>query len=623
MHEILAKTKTVYLLYLLLWAVSACFAAEPPAENPVPNGLEGIWDPAKYISIDEIQPGMEAYCLTVYKGAEVEKFPMEVLDVVRNIMPGKDVILVQGTDERFIHTGPVAGCSGSPVYVKGRLAGAMAFGWLYSKDPLYGVTPIKEMLRVGEDKTTDQDIQEMGFAFDFSKPIDFAEIDRQIINTLASRKNDPAGPTTLPCPLIASGLPANVTQQLSSSVEPFGLFAVPGIGATLNTNTQEQTQLTPGAVLAIPLLTGDMRLEVIGTVTEVIDDKVLALGHSFLGYGPIDLPMATGKVHTVVSTVTRSFKLASSTKVVGALKTDQASAVLGKIGAKAKTISLTINVDRYNDTEKRVYNCQLANNKLLTPSVARAALAGAALMFGDLPPEHSIRYDVTIGIRNLKPFTFENVSTGEGLTNMLTETQGSVALLMNNPYEKVDIESINCDLIIKPKNTSAGIWSVDLSDSTVNPGQQIDVSVIIEPFLAPREEFVCTFRIPDQLPPGTYDLIVCGADDYRQFLTKAAPYKFLPQSLNALIETMENLLHVQRDKLYCILTLPPAGIAVEKAELPDLPDTKTLIFQDAKRTLETKPYQHWLEKSLKTGTVLMDKKVMQITVEEYKHTIFE
>ena len=205
MHKILAKTKTVYLLYLLLWAVSACFAAEPPAENPTPKGLEGIWDPAKYISIDEIQPGMEAYCLTVYKGTEVEKFPMEVLDVVRNIMPGKDVILVQGTDERFIHTGPVAGCSGSPVYVKGRLAGALAFGWLYSKDPLYGVTPIKEMLRVREDKTTGQDTQEMGFAFDFSKPIDFEEIDRQIINTLASRKNDPAGPTTLPCPLIASG----------------------------------------------------------------------------------------------------------------------------------------------------------------------------------------------------------------------------------------------------------------------------------------------------------------------------------------------------------------------------------------------------------------------------------
>ena len=113
------------------------------------KGLEGIWDPARYISVDEIKPGMEAYCLTVYKGTEVEKFGLEVLSVVHDFMPGRDAILVRGTDERFIHTGPVAGCSGSPVYINGRLAGAMAMGWQFSKDPLYGVTPIADMLRVG------------------------------------------------------------------------------------------------------------------------------------------------------------------------------------------------------------------------------------------------------------------------------------------------------------------------------------------------------------------------------------------------------------------------------------------------------------------------------------------
>ncbi|MFC1634647.1 hypothetical protein ACFL5Z_07365 [Planctomycetota bacterium] len=108
----------------------------------VPAGLEGAWDPAKYIRLDEIKPGMEAYCLTEYGRAGIEKFSLKVVDVVRNLNPSsgpgsRDAILVEGTDKRFLHTGPVAGCSGSPVYIDGRLAGALAFTWTYAKDPLY------------------------------------------------------------------------------------------------------------------------------------------------------------------------------------------------------------------------------------------------------------------------------------------------------------------------------------------------------------------------------------------------------------------------------------------------------------------------------------------------------
>jgi len=148
-----------------------------------------IWDSNKYISIDEVQPGMKAYCLTCYKGTEIEKFALDVISVVRNISPGRNAILVQSTDERFIHTGPIGGCSGSPVYIDGRLAGALAFAWVFSKDPLYGVTPIEEMLEVGraddrrqtpEDKGQKANACRVGFVFDFSKPIDFAEIDKQI-----------------------------------------------------------------------------------------------------------------------------------------------------------------------------------------------------------------------------------------------------------------------------------------------------------------------------------------------------------------------------------------------------------------------------------------------------------
>ena len=582
-----------------------------------PNSLEGVWDPNKYIAIDEVRPGMEAYCLTGYKGTKIEKFGLEVLSVVRNAKPGRDAILVQGTDERFIHTGPVWGCSGSPVYIDGRLAGALAFAWLFSKDPLYGVTPIEDMLKAGQGTPNAiKGAWELGFAFNFSKPIDFAQVYRQITTGPVTGKSQ-TGMTALRCPLITSGLPAGVVEQLNKSVEPFGLMAVAGIGGGgTNVSPHQDVKLVPGASLVVPVVTGDIEMEVIGTVTEVVGDKVYGFGHSFLGYGPIDLPMATGQVHTVASSVFRSVKLGSTLEIIGALTTDESTAVCGQIGLKAKMIPLTITVDRYNDTEKRVYNCQLANNRLLTPPVLRAAVAGAALYLGDLPPDHMIEYKVNIGLEGADPITFENVSTNIGLNELIIEGTASVAILMNNPYKKIDIESIDFDVRIAPKDVSSRIWSVDLSDSRVKAGQEIKIGVVVESFQAEKKKYRYSMKIPDELAPGKYDLIVSGGYGYQKFLRKAVPYRFVPQNLKTLIEAMNNLLAIERDQLYCLLVLPSGGVALEKAELPDLPLTKALVMQDTKRTLRSQPYSHWLEKSLKTGTVVIDEKVMQITVEK-------
>jgi len=608
----------IFGLFLSL-GTSYCQAGEQPGKPEIPNSIKDVWDPAKYISIDEIRPGMEAYCLTVYNGTEVERFDLDVLSVVRKWSAGKDAILVQGTDERFIHTGPVSGCSGSPVYIDGRLAGALAFGWYFSKDPLYGVTPIEEMLRVGQVPETEHTYQGTGYSFDFSVPLDFAEIDKQITAPLPFARGGPTGVATLPCPLIVSGLPAQVTEQMNVLLAPFGFTAVAGPGGGVASDLKHGTQtpeLVPGATLGVPMVTGDITMAAIGTVTEVVGDKVYGFGHSFLGYGPIDLPMATAEVHAVVSNVVSSFKFASALEIVGALTIDESTAVCGRIGAEAKMIPLTITVDRYNDAEKRVYNCQLANNRLLTPLVLRYVVAGAAFMLGSLPPDHSIDYKVTIGVENAEAITFENVSTTVGLNELITESVGSVAILMNNPYKKVSINSIDFDIRIRPRDVTSHIWSVDLSDSKVKAGEEITVDVVMESVRRQKKKYNYTLRIPQNIPAGRYDLIVCGGYDYIKFLKEKVSYRFIPQNLTTLIEAMNNILHIDRDKLYCILVLPTGGVTVEKAELPDLPPTKAMVLADAKRTLRTQPYSHWLEDSFKTGTVVIDKKVVNITVEK-------
>jgi len=611
--------------------------------------LEGIWDSAKYISLDEIKPGMEAYCLTEYGVAGIEKFGMEVVDVVRNINPSsgpgsRDAILVKGTDERFIHTGPVAGCSGSPVYIDGRLAGALAFTWTYTKDPLYGATPIAEMLAVG--RGGDSSIAgQGGLVFDYTAAINAAEIERQFKASLglgSSTVRRPVeggsrtaltgvGVSHLPSPLITSGLSAEVCEQLSDAVEPFGFVVVSGAASTgtdvvLGTpygEAGERAKLMPGSYIAIPFVSGDISMSTSGTVTEVIGDKIYAFGHFLLGYGQIDLPLARAKVHTVVSSLASSFKLASVLETVGALTTDEAAGVVGQLGLQAKTIPLTIRVDRYNDTEKRLYNCRLVNNRMLSPFYLRMAVTGAASQLGDLPTEHMIEYRVDIGIKDAvlgtpcgESVTWENVSSGMGLNDVVMECYSAIGLLMNNPYQEVDIESIDIDIRIIPRSIISHIWSVDLSDSKVKAGRSIEVSAVLESVLAGKKQYQWTLEIPEDLVPGKYQLTVGGYRDYEQFLVKAAPHRFIAQSLPSLIEALNNSLQISRDKLYCLLALPPGGVIIEKAELPDLPATKVLLLQDTKRVLRIRPYSHWLERNLQTGTIVIDKRVLQITVEK-------
>ncbi len=593
------------LFYMLCGAV---LAAGPGAQN------EFTLDTERYIPLDEVRPGMEAYCLTAYEGTKIEKFELEVLSVVKNFDPDRDAILVMGKDERFIHTGPVAGCSGSPVYIDGRLAGALSFGWTLSKDPLYGVTPIEEMVRPNIDNQQGNSSSRMGFSFDFSKPIDLSEVDKQITSWGFGKRSQSGFGTTLPCVLVTSGIPGSADVWINDWAESLGLVAVPG-GAGSDDTINADIELAPGGCLAVPLLTGDIKAAVVGTVTDVVGDDVYAFGHSFLGYGAVDLPMATGKVHTVVSSILRSFKFASALEIVGALRFDEATVVRGKIGAKPRMIPLTIAVQRYNDPQQRMYNCQIANNRLLTPILVRIALAGAAVQYGDLPPEHSIKYKADIQIDGAESLTFENISTDSDLQELIIESVAPLALLMNNPFKTVEIESIHFDINIDDRSLVSHIWSVDLSDSEIKAGRKIQADVVVESMRSRKKKYSFEIDIPKQLKPGKYDLIILGGYEYLGFLQKAARHRFFAEDIRTLAEVLNLVLSVRRDRLYCVLVLPKGGIALDRAELPDLPATKTLVLTDPKRTLNAAAYQHWVEKSIPVETVVIDGQKMEIVIE--------
>ncbi len=600
--------RLILLLVFILLSASASGGSEQPEKS-------------KYITIDEIQAGMKGYCLSCLKDTEVERFDLEVISVVYNMNRGRDAILVKVDDERFVHAGVIAGCSGSPVYIDGRLAGAMAFGWSNSKDPIYGVTPIKDMLEAGKggDSAEDFGARLSGVIFDYTGGLDFAEVEERFKGFLASRSQYSGGMPTLRCPVVISGLPGSAVERLGAELESFGLMAVAGPGGGTSKSgvaRSSDVQLEPGSALLVPLVTGDMTMLATGTATEVIGDTVYGFGHGLLTYGPVDLPMATGQIHTVVASRVRSFKVASMLDIVGALKVDEATAVRGQIGAEAYMFPMTVKVDRYNYTEQKVFNCRVAYNRLLTGSMIGAVINGAVLYGGDLPPDNMLEYKVSIGVEGVGTIAFENVSTGQGISDVFIETVNSIRLLMNNPFREVGIESIDVEIRIKPENIASHIWSVQVLDSTVKAGEPLDIEVVLESVLSPKRRLRYSIAVPENLEPGEYNLIVCGGSEYLKFLNQAVPYRFAAKNFETLVEAMKEILAVERDRLYCILVLPAGGIVLERAELSDLPATRALVLSDSKRALDAQPYRHWIERSSKTGTIIEDKRSLKVKVEE-------
>jgi hypothetical protein len=622
-------------LFISLLLSNPLFPASQPVSSSnknkpgVPDGLEGIWDAKKYISLDEIKPGMNAYCLTEYGTAGVEMFGMEVVDVVRDIdIDGsRDVFLVKGTDERFIRTGPVAGCSGSPVYINGRMAGALAYTWSLSKEPLYAATPIADMLKIDLADRRQRSLmveggnrqalpEQSSVKIDFSDPIDLQEISTKYKNALTKPIRSQSGLIPLPFPVVTGGISSDISSQIKSIAEPLGLMVVSGGTQGGDKDIQTEAQLVPGSSLSVPIVSGDIKLSVVGTVTEVAGDKVYGFGHPLIGYGQIDLPMATAKVHTVVSNLSSSFKLATAGKIVGALSMDESSGIVGHLGKQARAIPLVIRVDNYNDEQVRQYNCKLAVNKLLSAQYLEMALTSAAIKAGALSPEHTIEYNAKINLRKYGSINVENISTDKGLDEALADCSGAIDLLLDNPFEQADIESFQFDIKIVPKSSSSAIWALDLSDVVVKAGEEVNISTIIETYLDGKTRYECRLKVPDDVAAGKYDVIVCGAKEYEKFLVKNVPYRFVAQNITSLVEALNNTLAVHRDGLHFILMLPSGGIALERAELPNLPATKAMVLQSNKRPLDIQPYQSWVEKSIKTGTVVAGKKTIQITVEQ-------
>lgn len=565
----------------------------------------------RYISLDEIRPEMEAYCLTVYSGTKIERFELKILSVVRDQRPGRDMILVLGMDERFQHSGPVHGCSGSPVFIDGRLAGALAAGWDGSLDSLYLVRPIKDMLETGsvESGAVQPDHPTGASFYDFTKPVNLSLYDQMSADFLEKR----AAGSRMRLPL-AMSFPADVCESYRDSMLKMGFipFSIPG---EVTADGQTEMKLEQGGTLAVVLCGGDISMSAVGTVTEIIGDQVYGFGHSFLGNGEVHLPMSAGVVHTVVASRESSFKFAQPGPVAGTLLFDQAASVRGTIGLEPKTIPLKLNIQRYNDPENRTYDCFLGIDRNYTSLVLRSVVGGAAQMQGELPFEHTVRYQGKIEIEGADPIIIDNLTSGQDVIPAATEFASAVGLLLTNPFDEVTIRSVEANVQIEHKDLAASIWGVDLSNTTVKPGQKITASVILKSRRSREVSVDIDLAVPENLPAGKYEIMILGSDQYQSFVAKLAPQRFRAVDVPTLESALKHLFTYRRDRLHAVMQIPAAGMVFRQHELANLPPTKMLLMQDSKRITSVEPYRDWIENSITIDRVVDGAVQIEINVE--------
>lgn len=608
----------------LLWANPLVAETEP----------SGGFDPSLHIDASELKPGMRGYGLTVFAGTTIEKFDVEVVSVMPNYQPKRGAILIMCDDDRFRIAKGVQGVSGSPVFFDGRLAGAMAFGWSYGEEPLYGVTPIREMLDI---EPTGQRAKAENLKEQESSPVlsqatyedlmrpqllsqsqmqRLAEISGLARKINTNHSDEQAGLLLLPTNLSLNGLNATalraMNQRFNNLVFDVGLAGGGNNADLLGDN--ERPTLQRGSTVTVPLMMGDINGAVLGTVTEVIGNHVYAFGHAWNGTGGARWPMGTGKIHTFVNRKNISFKLGQTVDVVGAIWADETTAIYGQIGDVVEMIPVDITVKwNYLDREEH-FHTEIADHKAMSPFFATVAALGAAAYRGKLPLEHTITYSSEIEFDNVEPLRFSNSSAGIELSDLMLDTFEPISMVLYNPWKKVRLKRFKVSIAIDNQTKRYVVKSVHLPKQLYQPGEVVEAKAILETMRQPEVHCKVRLQLPDDLKDGHYQITIGSFRDYQTALRKAQPHRNRAFSADDTRDILQQRLSISRNGLYMTMALPKHGVAIEKQSLPNLPGSKAMLLTDDSRQDATARYGELLSTRLETDYTVSGRKKFSIEV---------
>jgi hypothetical protein len=493
--------------------------------------------------LSEVKKGMKGYGLTVFEGSELEKFDVEIIGTLTNIAPGQSLILARVDHPVVRRAGVIAGMSGSPIYIDGKVIGALAYSWQFSKEPIAGITPIDEMLKLDRGANAGAatgaipassgggslGVAPRLNAIQFLKAMTDGKTE-EVFDKIASgfaaeQAVSLGGARRIAIPLSLSSFAPETISRFGKYLDAMSFVAVPsgtstsmassGTTGAAAAKKNSDYRFREGDAIGAVLLTGDFNVAATGTVTHVDGKRVWAFGHPFLDMGEVSYPMATAEIVTVLPNLANSTKVANSGEIVGALTQDRAVGIFGDVGGNAEMIPVELSVDSASGATQ-TYHVNLVRNAQLSPLILAMAVDTVVSNVQRGAGERTVVLDSEIKVKGYEPIRLREGWAGAQARAAIPSYLAVVSgYLMSNEFRDAKIEGVKVHLRHDDDLKIAKLLEASIdtpASGRISPGDTVKVRTVLKPFRG--EPFVESFdvKIPqNQLPGSAYLLVGSGS----------------------------------------------------------------------------------------------------------------
>lgn len=529
------------------------------------------------LPFDQVKPGMKGTGRTVFEGTEIVEFDVEILGLLPNISPDQDLILGRCSGGPLAETGVLSGMSGSPVYIDGKLVGAVAYSWGFSKEAIAGITPIEEMLAVAGTAGEPGLRSALPAGVDGIRRLRSAATLQSFfsgqVDRLAARSG--AG-TPLSIPLSVGGIGPSGLSAIAPDLRRAGF--VPLQGTSSAGDAGSAVEIAPGSAVGVKLVRGDIEMAATGTATWREGDRVLAFGHPLFGLGNVDLPLTGARVEALLPSLHQSSRIATPLAEVGALRQDRVSAVAGTLGATPAMIPVRVHyADGSGGT--RDYAFDVADDPLLAPLLLYFSLNGilASRDRGFGSATLRVVEGSVIKMIGEEDVELDNLFSGPTALLYATGTSAYILhLLLNNDWAPPRIAAVNLILEFEEAPKTARIQRVTLDRYQVLPGDDVRLSVVVRPYRGPDIALETEISIPTETRPGPLELQVGGALAVSRSESGSHQEPILPRDLTQFIWLINHLR--RNDRVYVLASSVDDGVFLGGARLPNLPPSVASVL---------------------------------------------
>ncbi|TDI89929.1 MAG: hypothetical protein E2O77_09060 [Caldithrix sp.] len=546
--------------------------------------------------LNQIKPGMRGIGKTVFVGTEIEEFEFEVLEIIPNFRAKRDLILTRLIGEKIEYTGVVAGMSGSPMYIDGKLIGALSYSMgIFMKEPIAGVTPIEQMFEIlAWEKVRPEELAAVrGFNESYlAMAVGAQEFSLENILPLefrrAKRKTSLARINPLDTPLIFSGFENSVLEFCSTVFDGMGVQVLSG-GGTFTNEKPDLGPLEPGSAYSIVIVDGDMGLQATGTVTYVDGNKVLGMGHSFLNSGALELPMGKAKILTTLSSLMFSTKMSALTEIAGTIHQDRTTGIMGVTGESAKMIPIRLRF-RSKFQDDKEFNFRIAEDRRLyslTPFIFTIVLTNALESVRLSQGNQTLKLDGKINLNGYESIPLQNYYAGGRPSTFITDTieatgeiSATVGALLSNNFEAPEIESVELNFEALHQKNLAIVEKIEVDRMVVKPGDEIKLSVYFREYQGEEHKIDHVLKIPEGIRERRISIYAGSGGTLTRQEARTSPQKFRPKSFQQLTKLLKE--RRKNNYLFFQIRLRDKGVLVAGEELPALPPSILAVMNAQK-----------------------------------------